>query len=239
MPVAIPREVRAFAFGLIMGVGGSPYKPREIVRLINERFEVKISSKTISNWKANLPEFMVKYSITDDYVKEVIDRGLFGDLREKGESKEENRDFKEEEEPQGQPPLAKGRNDDEILPEGNIPLTFKSLADMVGHMESEGFIVATSDQDLRNILSQNGLTLLEKGALRYGPDIISLEPIELDFEAVGKQIAGNAVIMWYYGLARKLATMSNEEAPELIDYVTSCVVDAMVARKYNMALLIA
>jgi len=232
MPAAITREVRAFAFGLIMGVGGSPYKPREIVRLIDERFGVSISTKTISNWKSDLRGYMERYNIGEVYIKEVIDRGLFGAPKHEGDPEEEDRE--------DEGTLPRERNAGRELPEevGTLPL-FASLAEMVGYMESQGFIVATSDQDLRNILSGNGYTLLEKGALRYGPEIISLEPLELDFEAVGKQIGGNAVIMWYYGLARKLAELTNEESPELVDYVTSCVVDAMVARKYNMALLIA
>ncbi|GAJ11359.1 unnamed protein product, partial [marine sediment metagenome] len=36
---------------------------------------------------------------------------------------------------------------------------------------------------------------------------------------------------------RKLATLVGEEPPELDIYVTGCVVDAMVARKWNMAVL--
>ena len=234
MPEAIPREVRAFTFGLIMGVGGSPYKPREIARLVKERFGTSISTKTISNWKSNLPDYMKTYNITEEYVKEVIDRGLFGDLREKGSSKEPVG------EPKGttkEPLLPKGNKEEEKRPEGNKLPTFVSLADMVGYMERQGFIVATSDQDLRDILNQNGFTLLEKGALQYGPEIISVEPIELDFELVGKQIGGNTVIMWYYALARKLAMLTGEEPPELVEYVTGCVVDAMVARKWNMAVL--
>jgi len=232
MPAPISREVRAFAFGLIKGVGGSPYKPREIVRLIKERFDVKISTKTISNWKSDLPGYMERYNIGEDYVKEVIDRGLLGAQKHQGEPEEADR------EEEGKPPQ-EGAPERELPAEVSALPAFGSLAEMVGYMEQQGFIVATSDQDLRNILDSNGFTLLEKGTLRYGPDIISLEPIVLDFEVVAKQIAGNAVIMWYYGLARKLAELKGQEPPEIIDYVTSCVVDAMVARKYNMALLIA
>jgi len=235
MPAPISKEVRAFAFGLIKGVGGSPYMPREIVRLINERFGVKISPKTISNWKLDLPGYMEKYGIRDDYIKEVIDRGLLGAIKPDRipEDLEEKR-----EDVVGTPP---GEVDEVREPPKEVIAlpAFASLAEMVGYMEQQGFIVATSDQDLRDILDSNGFTLLDKGALRYGPDIISLEPITLDFEAVGKQIGGNAVIMWYYGLTRKLAELAEEKPPELVDYVTSCVVDAMVARKYNMALLIA
>ena len=232
MPAPIPREVRAFAFGLIMGVGGSSYSPSEISRMIRERFGTSIASKTISNWKSDLPGYMKKYGVGEEYVKEVIDRCLFGAIKHQGVDEEPGR------EGEGKPPQ-EGNADKEPPEEEGTPLKFGSLADVVGYMERQGFIVATSDQDLRDILDQNGFTLLEKGALRYGPEIISVEPLEIDFEVVGKQIAGNAVIMWYYGLARKLAKLTGEEPPELVDYVTSCVVDAMVARKYNMALLIA
>lgn len=230
MPAPIPREVRAFAFGLIMGVGGSPYMPGEISRMVRERFGVSIASKTISNWKSDLPGYMKKHNIDEDYVKEVIDRCLFGAIKHQGL----------DEEPDGESerkPPQEGNADKESPEEPGTPLKFGSLAEMVGYMERQGFIVATSDQDLRDILDQNGFTLLEKGALRYGPEIISVEPIEMDFEVVGKQIAGNPIIMWYYALARKLATLTGEKPPELHEYVTSCVVDAMVARRWNMAVL--
>lgn len=233
MPAPISKEVRAFAFGLIKGVGGSPYTPREIVRLINERFETKISPKTISNWKLDLPGYMKKYGIGDDYIKEVIDRGLFGAIKPERipeDLEEKNEDVG------GTPP----REVDEVkeLREEIMALpAFASLAEMVGYMERQGFIVATSDQDLRDILNQSGLTVLEKGALQYGPEIISIDPIEMDFEVVGKKIAGNPVIMWYYALARKLSALTGEEPPELDLFVTGCVVDAMVARRWNMAVL--
>jgi len=232
MPAAISKEVKAFAFGLIKGVGGSPYSPSEITRMVNERFGVKIASKTISNWKSDLPSYMKKYGIDDNYVKEVIDRGLFGAIKPQGDAGEE------EGEDEGNLPQAESPGREPPQEINSLP-NFGSLAEMVAYMERQGFIVATSDQDLRDILNNNGFTLLKDGALQYGPEIISLEPLQLDFEAVGKQIGGNAVIMWYYGLARKLAELAGEESPELVDYVTSCVVDAMVARKYNMALLIA
>jgi len=233
MGAPISKEVRAFAFGLIKGVGGSPYQPREIVRLINERFGTKISPKTISNWKLDLPGYMKKYSIKDDYIKEVIDRGLLGAI--KSDRIPEDLE-KESEDIAGAPP---GEVDEVREPPKEVMAlpAFASLAEMVGYMEQQGFIVATSDQDLRDILNQNGFTLLEKGALQYGPEIISIEPIELDFEVVGKKIAGNPIIMWYYALARKLAKLTGEDPPELDVYVTGCVVDAMVARKWNMAVL--
>lgn len=233
MPAAISKEVRAFVFGLIKGVGGSPYKPREIVRLIDERFATKISPKTVSNWKLDLPGYMEKYGIDDDYIKEVIDRGLFGAIKPEGDTEdieEKNEDV------EGAPP----REVDEVRepPKEVMALPeFSSLAEMVGYMERQGFIVATSDQDLRDILNQSGLTVLEKGALQYGPEIISIDPIEMDFEVVGKKIAGNPVIMWYYALARKLAKLTGEDPPELDLFVTGCVVDAMVARRWNMAVL--
>lgn len=231
---AVPREVRAFTLGLIMGVGGSPYKPREITRLVKERFGVDISTKTVSNWKSNLSETMEKYKITNEYVKEVIDRGLFGDLRERGVSEEP---VGEPQEPPKELDLPKGKNEEEKLPEVKSPLSFTSLAGVVSYLEQQGFIVATNNQDLRDILDKNGLTLLDKGALRYGPEIISVEPIELDFEIVGKQIAGNPVIMWYYALGRKLSLIKGETPQELHEFVTGCVVDAMVARHWNMAVL--
>ena len=236
MPAPIPREVRAFAFGLMKGVGGVSYNHKEASELLNDRFGVKISPKTLRNWKADMANQMSRYSITDEYIQEQIAKGLSGTLRDEdtagGAPGDEPRDTIKLSPDEDPPP----RGDEPVV--GDLP-RFMSLAEIVGYMERQGFIVATSDQDLRDILNQNGFTLLEKGALRYGPEIISMEPIELDFEVVGKQIAGNAVIMWYYGLARKLATLTGEEPPELVDYVTSCVVDAMVARKYNMALLIA
>ena len=158
--------------------------------MIRERFGVDIASKTISNWKSNLPGYMEKYGIRDDYIKEVIDRCLFGDIKHQGIPGEEGKEVT------GNPPreVDEGREvPDEV---GSLP-SFRSLAEMVGYMERQGFIVATSDQDLRNILDDNGFTLLEKWALRYGPEIISVEPIEMDFEVVGKKIAGNPARAWW------------------------------------------
>jgi hypothetical protein len=113
--------------------------------MIRERFRVDIASKTISNWKSNLPGYMEKYGIRDDYIKEVIDRCLFGDIKHQGIPGEEGREVT------GNPPreVDEGREVPEEV--GSLP-SFRSLAEMVGYMERQGFIVATSDQDLRNIL---------------------------------------------------------------------------------------
>ena len=236
MAPPIPRNVRAFAFGLMRGVGGVSYTHRETSTLLKERFGVEVSPRTLRNWKSDMVNQMSKYAITEDYIQEQIAIGLSGSLSDDDAPSDAPSDDPRD--------VIKTPLEEDPSPDGDEPVVgtvphFMSLAEMVGYMESQGFIVATSSQDLRTILDSRGFQLLDKGALQYGPDIISLEPITLDFEAVGKQIGGNAVIMWYYGLARKLAELVGEDPPELVDYVTSCVVDAMVARKYNMALLIA
>ncbi len=249
MPVKYSKEVRAFALGLMLGVGGAPYDPPAVRSTIIERFGDEITTKTLSNWKSDLEGQREKYNIPMEYIQEVLGRA-FKDAtgaklkrEESGKPNGKNPGRKTGPNGPGEDDSGNGSDDSgngKERPEEVVPVpVFTTLGEMVGYMEQRGFIVATSDQDLRKILESNGYTLLEKGALRYGRDIISLEPIVLDFEAVGKQIGGNAVIMWYYGLARKLAELAKEEPPELVDYVTSCVVDAMVARKYNMALLIA
>ncbi len=232
----IPRNVRAFAFGLMRGVGGVSYTHRETSALLKERFGATVSPRTLRNWKSDMVNQMTKFSITEDYIQEQIGIGLSGSLSDNDTANDAPNDDPSDviETPPKEDPSPGG--DEPVV--GDVP-HFMSLAEMVGYMEGQGFIVATSSQDLRKILDSRGFQLFDKGALRYGPEIISLEPITLDFEAVGKQIGGNAVIMWYYGLARRLAELTGEKPPELVDYVTSCVVDAMVARKYNMALLIA
>lgn len=234
MPPPISREVRAFAFGLMKGVGGVSYNHRDTSALLKERFNVTVSPKTLRNWKSDMVNQMSKYAITEDYIQELIGKGLSGALRDEDTNGVTPKDESEDEVP--------GPIDEELSPGSDDPWAgtlpqFASLADVVGFMEGQGFIVATSDQDLREILRQSGLTVLEKGALRFGPEIISVDPIEMDFEVVGKKIAGNPVIMWYYALARKLAVLTGEDPPELDLFVTGCVVDAMVARKWNMAVL--
>lgn len=228
----IPREARAFAFGLLLGVGGSPYEPREIINLVRERFGVNIASKTISNWKGDIPGYMQRYNIGEDYIREVIERGLLGAEKGQGSAGEDDREVI------GRLP-GEGEDDREVPEEVASPPSFSSLAEMVGYMEKQGFVVATSDQDLRDILERNDYTLLKKGQLEIGPQILSWTPIELDFEAVGKQIAGNVVILWYWAVFRKLCELKGDETPDLAEYVTSCVVDAMTApgREWMMALV--
>lgn len=229
MPVAIPREVRAFAFGLIMGVGGSPYKPREIVRLINERFAVKISSKTISNWKANLPHHMEKYSIEEDYVKEVIDRCLLGDQNHQGIPEEKDREVT------GNPPREVDDDREHSEEIKSFP-PFASLVEMISYMNGKGYLVG-SERDVISQLEATGLTVLKKGQLHVGPQIFSWKPIELDFGAIGKSITTNPIIAFWYAVYRKSCENKGKEPADLVLYVTDCVNDANTSRKWNLALI--
>jgi hypothetical protein len=237
MPEAIPREVRAFTLGLIMGVGGSPYKPREITRLVKERFGVDVSTKTISNWKSNLPETMEKYKITDAYVKEVIDRGLFGDLREQGSSKELVGETvgKESTEPREEPKDDTNKKDTSADTVKELPM-FKSIPEMISYMDGKGYLVG-SERDIISQLEANGLTVFKKDQLHVGRQIFSWKPIELDLGAIGKAIATNPLIAFWYAVYRKACEDKGKEPADLVVYVTDCVNDANTSRQWNFALI--
>lgn len=238
MPAPIPREARAFTLGLIMGVGGSPYKPRDISRLVKERFGVNISTQTIFNWKSNLPKTMETYKITNEYIKEVIDRGLFGDLREQVKSKESSG------EPLGSlqvtPQVTPKEGDSGSGPpsENGIEekLLFKSIPEMISYMDGKGYVVG-SEQDVISQLEANGLTVIKKGQLQVGSQIFSWKPIELDLGAIGKGVVTNPIIAFWYAVYRRFCEDKGREPVDLVAYVTDCVNDANTSRKLNLALI--
>jgi len=217
MPIGtVPRDVRALVFGLLQGkVGGSPLPPRDIVRLIKERFGIDLSPKTLSNWKSNLKGEMEKYGITEADIDDAIGRGLAG----KGLEVEHSADEDKEEERK------------------LLDLKSAAIADIINYVEKQGFIVTSGLQDMVDLLEQKGMTVLGRDELQIGPQILSWEPIEIDFEAIGMNIATNPIIAWYFALYRKLCEIKGEEPPSLQKFVTDCVIDTMTSRDWWMAVL--
>ena len=204
-------EIRAFVYGLVQGVGGVEYAPREIAKLVNDRFGFKISPKTVSNWKSNLPAEMQKYGITEKDIKEAVARGLLGDLRNSEEIREPDREDRQESLKGAGP-----RPEEEIIlkpVEGNV-------AEMVALLEKQGFIVTTGLTEMKEILEAKGYQILDSSGGLFGIENIFIQPIELDIEVVGRSIIANPIIQFYYALARR-----KKEDLDITEWITACIVE--------------
>lgn len=216
MPQKIPRKMRAVALGLLTGVGGVSYTYKEMADMLKDHFDIEVAVGTLANWKSTKEEQMKKYSITDQYIQEVISDALAGKLKAGDEPSEPE---KEEEK--------------KVEAITRIP-AFDSIADIISYVESRGYLMG-SPQDIIGQLEANGLTVLKKGQLHLGPQVLSWGEFDLDFEALGKNIGANPVILFYWALYSKACENRGEDLPRLEEYVTGCVIDAMSARKWWMA----
>lgn len=209
-PGSIPREVRALCMGLLLGVGGAPLDYKSISSLIKERFGLDISPRTLKNWPPKLPDMMKKYGITHAYIEEVVLRLMAGKKPDSAGIRKVTSDEIVEEEKKS---LSESKPS-----EG--PLTFNSIADVMSYMEGQGFVVGKSVSDLISILEANGLRVFDKEQSIFGVENLFIEPIELDIEAVGRNITGNPVIMLYFALERR-----KQEDLDLAEWITSCIVN--------------
>lgn len=217
MPQKYSRQIRALALGLMMGVGGVSYKHTQIAEMIKDYFKIDVAVGTLRNWKSQKKEQMKKYAITEAYIQEVMADALSGKL--KADKKPIEPEDKEKAE--------------KVEAITRIP-AFDSIADIISYVESRGYLMG-SPQDIIAQLEANGLTVLKKGQLHLGPQALSWGEFDLDFEALGKNIGANPVILFYWALYSKACENRGEALPRLEEYVTGCVIDAMSARKWWMA----
>lgn len=215
----IPKEARAFIFGLLKGVAGKRYGRKQISKLVYERFGVKVSPKTITNWQSIMPSEMVKHGITDDYIQEVIDRALLGDLRQRDEPGVLRREVDRElESPDRGISEEKGYEPDEG--EKQEILKFNNLAELITFCEGKGFIVGKNFNDIIKILEANNMRVVDNAKSLLGVENIFISPVELDIELVGRSIVANPVIQFYYALARR-----KQPDLDITAWLTACVVD--------------
>ncbi|MBA7609123.1 hypothetical protein ES703_16310 [subsurface metagenome] len=213
---AIPKDARTFAIGLILGFGGVKYGPTDIARIVNERFDVIVKPKTISNWKSALPVEMEKHGITERECKEAVARGLIGDLRKSEDIDELQRD--EERDRKGAPLEPKTP-----LGEPETPirsLSFSSIAEVLSFCEQQGFIVGKDLEDIKIILAANNLKVTDGSGEILGIADIFVTPIELDIEVVGRGIVANPIIGFYYAYERK-----RDPKLDLAQWLTTCVAE--------------
>lgn len=219
---AIPNEVRALALGCLMGINGKPMAPKMISALIKEQYKLDINPKTLQNWVPQIDAVMKKYGITHQHIEEVMIRAMAGkpiDITV--------RQSEEDAPVEDQGPLRGGS----LIP--NAREGTKTVSEAIRLLEGQGFIVSKDLQDILSLLEQEGYNVLRKGQLQIGPQILDISPITLDFDALGKSIAVNPIIQFYYSLGRRV-----NPSLDPAEFITACVIDAMVARKWNMAVVI-
>ena len=217
---ALPVEVRAFTFGLIMGVAGESYKPSTISRMVNERFGYNVSPKAISNWKYNLPQEMQKHDITEGHIKEAIARGLLGDQRTREQIEEELKELegkKLREVTPDEVPVVRDHGD-----EGKVPLTFNNTAEIISYCEGQGFIVGKDLEDIKLILAANNLRVIDDYGELIGIEDIFITPIELNIDVVGRNIVANPIIGFYYAYERK---RQNKSDLDIAQWITTCIAE--------------
>lgn len=213
---AIPKDARTFAIGLILGFGGAKYGPTDIAKIVNERFDVEVKPKTISNWKSTLPAEMEKHGITERECREAVARGLIGDLRKSEDIEELQRDGKREGE--GAPLEPKTPQGEPETPIRS--LSFSNVAEVISFCEEQGFIVGKDLEDIKLILAANNLRVMDDSEERFNVEDIFITPIELDIEVVGRNIVANPIIGFYYAYERR-----NDPSLDLSVWITNKLVE--------------
>jgi len=218
----ITRDVRAFAFGLMEGVGGTSYKYSEIATLLNNRFSVDIKPKTLRNWSSDRVNQKAKYGITDDYIQEIIAAGLAGKIEtplEVDEPPSSVIDIEEE-------PVEIIEDEDSTPSTPEEKLVFKSIAEVISYAEGQGFFVGKNKQDLIQLLESLNMTAIENADQMMGIEELFIEPLELDMEIVGRNVVTNPVIQFYYAIARKRHKAREPDGDlDINEWITACVVD--------------
>lgn len=236
----ITREVRSLAYGLLKGMGGATYTSPEISKMLKERFGVDVDPGTLRNWKGAMDEEMKKWGVTDQDIQDAIIKGLSGKLPEGGPPKVPEPVIAPPVAPQGVEahkmaysnagegtPGAKSGTPLTVVPQES--LNFANIADVIAFAESKGFYVGKSLADIIAYMEEKGLQVVDKKQIMFGIQDLYVQPIELDIEVIGRSIAANPVIQFYYALMR----MYQPEA-QLDEFLTGCVIDSMNARQIGI-----
>lgn len=216
----IPKHVRAFAFGLMMGVGGVSYTYREISAMLLDKFKITIAMNTLKNWKVKKEEHVLKYGLTESYIREVIAKGVAGHYNDNEGLKlplesDHNGAPKVQTEPKVTP-----KGTDESTPEPKVPLTFDNTAEIIAYCEAQGFFVAKSMSDIIAQLEQKNLQVVDGKNSVIGIENLFIHPITLDIEVVGRNIVMNPILQLYFAIERR-------EKPDIdmTAWITACVID--------------